>query len=226
MYFDEDEDEEVQELFLGSYEGTRNDREERHGRGKAILPNGDVYEGEYENGKRHGYGVYTFVSGAKYLGHYVHGRKDGSGKLHNEDGSFYDGNWTNGMKCGKGVNCYSNGDRYQGDWFHNKRHGHGKYEFKKTGSVYDGRWVDGHWHGIGELIHQNHRYVGTFDQGLPTGKGKYIFNSGIAQHGYFEILKKPRIDVIKNLNIENKTDEGNWERQAVWHVTSITSVAR
>ena len=37
----------------------RNDREERHGRGKAILPNGDIYEGEYENGKRHGYGVYT-----------------------------------------------------------------------------------------------------------------------------------------------------------------------
>jgi len=40
------------------------------------------------------------------------------------------------------------------------------------GSIYDGRWVDGKWHGAGELIHQNHRYVGYFDQGIPTGKGK------------------------------------------------------
>ena len=40
------------------YEGERNEREERHGFGKAILPNGDKYEGQYENGKRHGNGTY------------------------------------------------------------------------------------------------------------------------------------------------------------------------
>jgi len=40
------------------YEGERNERDERHGMGKAILPNGDKYEGQYENGKRHGNGTY------------------------------------------------------------------------------------------------------------------------------------------------------------------------
>lgn len=36
------------------YEGERNEAGERHGHGKARLPNGDTYEGSYEFGKRHG----------------------------------------------------------------------------------------------------------------------------------------------------------------------------
>lgn len=59
MYFDEDDDEEESQINLGTYDGERNEREERHGKGRAILPNGDIYEGEYENGKRHGNGIYT-----------------------------------------------------------------------------------------------------------------------------------------------------------------------
>ena len=43
---------------LQEYEGPRNDKDERHGQGKATLPNGDTYEGLYESGKRHGHGVY------------------------------------------------------------------------------------------------------------------------------------------------------------------------
>ena len=39
---------------MQTYEGDRNDSGERHGQGKATLPNGDVYEGSYENGQRHG----------------------------------------------------------------------------------------------------------------------------------------------------------------------------
>lgn len=49
--------------YQGTYEGDRNENEERHGFGKALLPNGDEYEGQYQNGKRHGSGMYTFVSG-------------------------------------------------------------------------------------------------------------------------------------------------------------------
>ena len=46
------------EVYLGEYEGDRNEEEERHGKGKAKLPNGDIYEGEYSHGKRHGQGTY------------------------------------------------------------------------------------------------------------------------------------------------------------------------
>ena len=44
----------VRILSLQSYEGERNDMKERHGMGKAVLPGGDTYEGEYRNGKRNG----------------------------------------------------------------------------------------------------------------------------------------------------------------------------
>ena len=48
-------------MIVKEYEGERNESEERHGLGKAILPNGDKYDGQYENGKRHGNGTYMSV---------------------------------------------------------------------------------------------------------------------------------------------------------------------
>lgn len=42
------------DFFCQEYEGDRNEAGERHGHGKARLPNGDTYEGDYEHGKRHG----------------------------------------------------------------------------------------------------------------------------------------------------------------------------
>ena len=49
-----------QDFYFGEYEGGRNDAGERHGEGKATLPNGDIYEGYYANGQRHGNGTYKF----------------------------------------------------------------------------------------------------------------------------------------------------------------------
>ena len=68
-------------LKFQQYTGDRNNEGERHGFGKAILPNGDTYEGEYDHGKRHGYGTYRFKNGAKYVGDYVNGKKHGQGEL-------------------------------------------------------------------------------------------------------------------------------------------------
>lgn len=36
-------------LYIGTYEGHRNEKYERHGFGHALLPNGDEYVGEYVN---------------------------------------------------------------------------------------------------------------------------------------------------------------------------------
>jgi radial spoke head protein 1 len=47
---------------LGKYEGKRNKDDQRHGVGRAVLPGGDIYEGQYKNGLRHGKGKYKFVS--------------------------------------------------------------------------------------------------------------------------------------------------------------------
>ena len=74
-----------------TYEGERNEKEERHGFGKAVLPNQDVYEGQYANGKRHGQGTYKFKSGARYIGEYCENRKQAQGTFHYPDGSKYEG---------------------------------------------------------------------------------------------------------------------------------------
>ena len=48
-------------FYFQEFHGERNERDERHGKGKATLPNGDTYEGYYENGKRNGLGTYRLV---------------------------------------------------------------------------------------------------------------------------------------------------------------------
>ncbi|KAM6447426.1 radial spoke head 1 homolog isoform 2-T2 [Liasis olivaceus] len=74
-----EEIEEEAENDLGEYEGERNEAGERHGRGKARLPNGDTYEGEYANGKRNGKplgpGKYIFDIGCEQHGEYCHEEK-------------------------------------------------------------------------------------------------------------------------------------------------------
>ena len=52
-------------VFLGTYDGERNDDGERHGVGYATLKRGDEYRGDYKNGKRDGHGKYAFNSRAR-----------------------------------------------------------------------------------------------------------------------------------------------------------------
>uniref|UniRef100_A0A8C9AE78 Radial spoke head 1 homolog n=1 Tax=Prolemur simus TaxID=1328070 RepID=A0A8C9AE78_PROSS len=154
--------EEEGENDLGDYEGDRNEAGERHGHGKARLPNGDTYEGSYEFGKRHGQGVYRFKNGARYIGEYVKNKKHGQGTFIYPDGSRYEGEWADDQKHGHGVYYYVNNDTYTGEWFAHQRHGQGTYFYAETGSKYVGTWVNGQQEGAAELIHLNHRYQGKF----------------------------------------------------------------
>jgi len=231
-YYEDDDDDyegEGQLTALGSYEGERNYDDQRHGKGKAILPNGDKYEGEYYNGKRHGKGVYSMKSGEKYIGNYKCSEKYGYGEFYYIDGSVYKGNWLNNMKNGNGAYIYANGDIYEGEWVDSKRHGNGKYHYKLTGSTLEGTWKDGKLNGHGELIHQNHRYVGTYENGIPLGRGKYIFNGGYEQHGRYEVKKKEKMRKISqdenNFNFSPTADEddilGENDKNVVWKPNRI-----
>ena len=39
-----------------------------HGKGQFILPDGAIYEGDWQNNKRHGIGQYIWPNGNKYEG--------------------------------------------------------------------------------------------------------------------------------------------------------------
>merc|ERR1711970_1379616 len=188
----EGSDDGAAELYFGSYEGDRNDRDERHGQGIANLPNGDRYEGAYKNGLRHGFGRYKFQSGAGYKGNYQKNKKHGIGCFYYPDGSWYEGEWFEDMKQGHGTYVYRNADRYEGQFYQDQKHGVGTYtifepstRYPVVSSYYVGNWSNGIPSGAGELVHENHKYQGNWVDGDMQGAGKYVFDNGIEQHGEY-----------------------------------------
>uniref|UniRef100_A0A8C3G2Y5 Radial spoke head component 1 n=1 Tax=Cyclopterus lumpus TaxID=8103 RepID=A0A8C3G2Y5_CYCLU len=185
---------------LGEYEGERNEAGERHGAGKAVLPNGEVYQGRYEYGGRHGQGTYYFKNGARYVGDYYQNKKHGRGTFYYPDGSRYEGSWVEDLRKGHGVYTYPNGDTYDGEWLDHMRHGQGLYRYTDTGSLYKGSWVNGTMESAGEYIHSNHRYRGNFVDSNPRGAGKYVFYTGCEQHGEYrqaeQVIQQQHVTVI------------------------------
>lgn len=148
------------ELLPYTYEGGRNENGERHGKGKARLPNGDLYEGEYKNGYRNGYGKYVFRKlkgksrNACYMGHYENNKKNGQGTFLYPDGAKYEGCWKEDLRHGFGSYYYTNGDLYRGEWEHDRRHGQGSYTYAASGMSYEGQWFEGKRSGkLNTIIH-------------------------------------------------------------------------
>ncbi|XP_020278420.1 uncharacterized protein LOC109852047 isoform X3 [Pseudomyrmex gracilis] len=154
---------------LGVYEGERNDNGERHGSGKTLLPNGDVYVGEYRNGFRHGVGTYVFGNGARYNGDWRQGRKYGQGSFWYPDGTRYEGEWKRDAKHGFGVYYYANNDIYEGSWERDLRHGLGTYVYADTGTKFMGTWTEDRMQGPGQLVHPRHCFHGFWKLNLEVG---------------------------------------------------------
>ncbi|CAG5133804.1 unnamed protein product, partial [Candidula unifasciata] len=190
----------------------RNERNERHGHGTAVLPNKDVYEGNYLYGKRDGYGVYRFrnklAKNARYLGEYSQGKKQGFGKFIYPDGSKYEGFWVNDLKDGTGKYYYTNGDIYEGDWSKGLRHGKGTYYFHKDKTKYVGAWRKGKWEGFGEFHYANFKYCGRFRDNKMYGFGKYVFDVACELHGKYvpDNREETGEEVIQMIDIEQEVD--------------------
>lgn len=60
---------------------------------KETYANGDVYIGEFYNGKRHGYGIYYWANGEIWYGRYEGGYRNGYGMLINPDHRIFYGKW-------------------------------------------------------------------------------------------------------------------------------------
>ncbi|XP_017108802.2 radial spoke head 1 homolog [Drosophila bipectinata] len=180
---------------IGLYLGGRNAAGQRHGRGWAILPNGDQYDGNYRKGRRHGIGLYVFRDGSRYYGQYRCGKRCGRGIFIYPDGSVYEGNWRKHLKHGKGRYNYDNGDTYSGDWFKGQRHGVGIYTFNSgtDGCCLSVRlkstWNSNIRMGPFELyIGNDDRCTilhGTWDTLYPTGPSVFSFNNRYMLLGYF-----------------------------------------
>ncbi|MEQ1642280.1 MAG: hypothetical protein ABL959_02415 [Pyrinomonadaceae bacterium] len=74
-----------------------------NGKGKMVYRTGDIYEGDFVDGKRVGQGTYTYKNGQLYVGQFSDGVRNGKGKFTFSDGSTYEGSFVMGNFIGHGT---------------------------------------------------------------------------------------------------------------------------
>ena len=142
------------------------------------FPNGNIYEGEYKNGKRHGKGIYTFADGEKHIGDFKNGSLNGRGISFFISGNKYEGEFKNGKRHGRGVFTFLNGEKYTGEYINGKRNGRGIIIFP-NGDNYEGEYKNGKRNGEGIYTFVNgDNYKGRFKNGKRHGEGVLTFASG------------------------------------------------
>ena len=89
-----------------------------HGQVKETTDDGDVYVGEFVQGKRCGTGVLTLKTGKIYEGQFVDNMPSGQGKLTVPGELYYIGNFTpRGDKFAiEGKIVYEDGREVEGSW--------------------------------------------------------------------------------------------------------------
>jgi hypothetical protein len=140
-------------------------------KGKFISNDGQVYEGNFVNGKLYGKGKYSYEKfSTEYEGDFVDGEYHGKGNLKSAGGNVYEGDFANSCFHGKGkyINYLgvfegdfvegnitkgkftgNNGDTYEGNFTYNfMKNGEGKYTFI-DGKVEDGYWLGNKYMGEG-----------------------------------------------------------------------------
>lgn len=89
------------------------------------MKDGTHYDGYWQAGKYSGSGKLTWPNGDVYTGNFWEGRRHGKGSMKFANGNRYDGQWKDDLFSGLGLLISKNGDRYEGDFVGGKKHGTG-----------------------------------------------------------------------------------------------------
>ena len=209
------------------------------GRAKVAYPNGDSYEGGFneakqKHGKQAAY-VWSAATGAnpwvpeegfpegkapsvRFDGQYVEGAKRGVGKISLPNGDKYHGLWEADKFHGDGTYYYANGDVYSGGWAKGVKQGHGTFLVARDESQLVGTWekgamVSGKW-----VWKDGTSWHGPFKASSPLGHGIFYFPNGTVQEG----------DYVQEGDKENPDAElvtvwrGGEVREANTHASEVT----
>ena len=77
---------------------------------------GNIYEGDFLNGKFQGYGHYKMSNGDNYIGEFKNGLFDGNGQLTDKNGNVFNGNFIKGQKDGYGLIITKEGQKIEGKY--------------------------------------------------------------------------------------------------------------
>ena len=160
-----------------------------HGQGQLTCKKSHykLYVGEFKEGMPHGQGEMTYKNGEIHTGQFKDGKPEGEGKLVGR-GNLYVFKFEDGQPVGKGTLTYQNGDVYEGELEDFEPHGRGETTYK-NGVIYKGEFENGLRHGQGELIYhlegEYHNYKGEFKEGKKHGEGKLIYKNENVYQGQF-----------------------------------------
>jgi hypothetical protein len=110
--------------------------------GKETYPNGRQYVGQFKALRYHGHGIDTYPDGRVYTGEFKEGHPDGKGKMTFPDGRVYIGEFTKGRLEGQGEEVRKNGTRYVGGFKNGMPDGRGTLTLA-DGTVLTGQWKQG-----------------------------------------------------------------------------------
>ena len=157
-------------------------QDRKHGKGKWLYSNGDIYIGEFRDDKSEGHGSYSFSNGDKYIGNFLAGEFSGFGKMIYQNGANYSGYWEHNKKNGTGVYIDINGKRFDGNWVD------GKYQNKITEPIVTSPTNSSSMQDCNSIYCNNttgfyfykdgSKWVGTFKDGYPNGKGTCYYANG------------------------------------------------
>jgi hypothetical protein len=208
-----------------------------HGNGRYTYPNGDVYEGNFENGKKsgkgsleftsshtkerilyvgdfdnnimNGKGTMTFENKSSYVGDFVDGCWDGQGVFYYANGDEYRGGYKNNKKQGFGIFTWADGSSYEGGFAANKWSGKGKYKYS-NGDEYVGGYYNGRKHGLGKFVWADSCaiYQGEYREGAKHGFGRHVYSSGDVYEGMYENNHKHGMGKLTLMNGDGDVYEG------------------
>lgn len=80
------------------YEGSFSNNEMTSSKGTIRYRNGEVYQGDFKDGKKHGFGIYKWTDGSVFEGWYSEDRKEGHGKFRSANNKIFEGEWKGGKR--------------------------------------------------------------------------------------------------------------------------------
>lgn len=98
-----------------------------HGQGEYLDTFGNVYKGEFNQGKFQGEGVMHYANGDVYEGEFAVGKREGKGLCVDVDGNEYEGQWKENRRNGEGVLKDALDGVYRGMYKDGVRDGWGTY---------------------------------------------------------------------------------------------------
>ena len=194
-------------IFIGDWENGK-----MCGQGTLKYSNGNVYEGDWKENKMHGQGTLKYSNGNIYVGSFIENQMNGPGVLTFSNGNIVEANFENG-KYYRGTLTFKNGRVYNGEFSSDgKMNGQGELKFD-TDDIFEGTFLDDKIHSPGKLICKNTVYIGELKDGKKHGSGELLFPNNDQYSGNFVEGKMHGNGVYKYVNGDEYNGEWKNDRK-------------